>query len=127
MTGLAWLGVALGGALGALLRAWVAVTWPNQSGHWPWATFAVNLVGAFAIGLLAAWLQQRGGLWVKPWLMTGLLGGLTTYSTFALEAWMLFTQGAWLLALSYGLLTLVATFCLAGLGFECGRWLWAAG
>jgi fluoride exporter len=71
--------VGLGGAVGSMLRAGLAMAWPA-----PWATLGVNLVGSLAIGLLAARLLPGDAAW---WLLaTGLLGGFTTFSAFTLDA-----------------------------------------
>ncbi|MEM9736898.1 MAG: fluoride efflux transporter CrcB [Pseudomonadota bacterium] len=96
--------VAAGGAAGAVLRFLV--------GHWalrllgpgfPWGTFAVNVLGSFAMGLLAVWLMERPGAWSRwaPLLMTGLLGGFTTFSAFSLDALTLIERGRAGLALGY--------------------------
>lgn len=75
--------VAFGGAIGAVLRA-LAAQWLARDGF-PVATLAVNVTGGLAIGLLAG-LAARGGLgaW-QPLLITGVLGGFTTFSAFSLE------------------------------------------
>jgi CrcB protein len=80
--------VAVGGALGAGLRwavarAYVALAEAPGVGGWPWPTLIVNLVGAFAIGLVAARLDRGSAWWA--FAVTGLLGGFTTYSSFAVE------------------------------------------
>lgn len=79
------LAVAAGGAIGSLGRWGLTVVVPQHP--WPWGTLLVNVTGAFAIGLLVAWLEVRDAPgWVRPFAATGLLGGWTTYSAFALEA-----------------------------------------
>ena len=92
--------VALGGAIGAVLR--------HQMGrgmtHWlgvqavtafPWATLAVNVVGSLAMGLLAGFLARhgQGGEHWRLFLGVGLLGGFTTFSSFSLEMMMLIERG----------------------------------
>ena len=54
--------IFLGGAIGALARYGLAETLPHDAGSWPWATFAVNLTGAFALGLGCAWLGRELGM-----------------------------------------------------------------
>lgn len=86
--------VAAGGALGASLR-WLMSLWLVRPGF-PWATLAVNIVGSAAIGLLWVMLATRYDA-SQPWrifVFTGLLGGFTTFSAFALETLQLLEQGA---------------------------------
>ena len=82
--------VALGGAAGAVARYLVGVQALRSFGpHWPWGTFAVNVVGGFLMGALAGWLAHRGGADQERWrllLGVGVLGGFTTFSAFSLEA-----------------------------------------
>jgi fluoride exporter len=84
-----------GGALGSLARAGLVELWPPRAGHWPWATFAVNLVGAFLLGYFATRLQERLPLsaYRRPLLGTGLCGALTTFSTMQVELLRMFDHG----------------------------------
>jgi len=87
-----WLLVALGGALGSMARHGFSRVWPATPGGFPVPTLTVNLIGSFAIGLLYIWIVARGGLGAdnaRLFWMTGVLGGFTTYSAFALEATLL--------------------------------------
>jgi fluoride exporter len=86
---------ALGGALGALARWGVATALPSSAGAWPWATLLVNLTGCLLIGVLLAVLLARfpGSPWLRPFLATGVLGGYTTFSTFAVETVALLDAG----------------------------------
>lgn len=81
------LAVFAGGAVGAIARALVGEALPPEPGSWPWATFAVNIVGAFLLGLLVTRLQERvpPSAYRRPLLGTGLCGALTTFSTFQVE------------------------------------------
>ena len=76
-----------GGALGALARAGLLEWLPSHPGRWPWATFIVNVAGAFLLGYFATRLQERLPLsaYKRPLLGTGLCGALTTFSTMQLE------------------------------------------
>lgn len=110
--------VAAGGALGALGRWGVAAALPGSADGWPWATLTVNVTGALVIGLLVARLTlAEAPAWARPFAVTGLLGGWTTYSALALDVHALLTGGAAVEALAY----LVATTglgllaCVAGL------------
>ena len=79
--------VFAGGALGTLARALLATLLVTQPGHWPWATFIVNIVGAFLLGYFTTRLLERLPLsaYRRPALGTGLCGGLTTFSTMQVE------------------------------------------
>lgn len=79
--------VALGGALGSALRYLVNITLPRLMGHgFPYATMTVNVLGSFAMGVLVVVLAMKGGNRFAPFLMTGILGGFTTFSAFSLDA-----------------------------------------
>jgi CrcB protein len=82
-------GVALGGALGASARYGVdRLIERRTSSAFPWSTFTINVTGCFVIGLLTAALVERQHLpaWVRVGLVVGVVGGYTTFSTFAQEA-----------------------------------------
>jgi CrcB protein len=83
----AYLLAALGGALGALARWGVAGALPSPAGRWPWATLLVNVTGCLLIGVLLAVVLARfpSSSWARPFLATGVLGGYTTYSAFAVD------------------------------------------
>ena len=116
MTTMYWLAVALGGAVGALGRAGIAATLTTGTGF-PWHTFAANIIGSVAIGLIWAALSraEAASLW-SAFLITGVLGGFTTFSTFSLDTVLLYEQGAWLTALGYVALSVVSCVVGAGLG-----------
>lgn len=110
--------IALGGVLGSLARWGVDVAFGERDpGHWPWATLVVNVVGCLAIGLLAARLPaDRGAWWPRPLLITGVLGGFTTFSAYAVETGLLIEEGAPLLAAGYLAITVVAGLLAVQLG-----------
>lgn len=93
-----WLWVAIGGALGSVLRygAGGAVQRWNGS-DWPLGTLAVNIVGSFIIGWLAHLILERGIMapQARLFVMVGVLGGFTTFSTFSFETLRLLQQGGW--------------------------------
>ena len=80
--------VMLGGALGAAIRFWLGEAMLRQFGTgMPWGTLVANLFGSFAVGFLAMWLEGRGGaaMYWRGFLIVGVLGALTTYSSLMLE------------------------------------------
>lgn len=120
-----WFAVAGGGALGAVLRFWVATQLlPTRAfPAWPWATFTVNMTGSLLFGFLAVWLAGSAALneHLRYLLMMGLLGSFTTYSTFSFEVVRLLDGGAWTLAAGYSLTTLIGCVAFAGLGLWMAR------
>ena len=98
------LAVAAGGCVGALLRTGIAVALPHRAAAWPWATFGVNLAGAFVLGYVATRLDERLPLssWRRPLLATGVCGALTTFSTMQVELLRMLQAGAAALAATYG-------------------------
>jgi CrcB protein len=114
---------ALGGALGALARWAVTTALPHASGAWPWATLLVNLTGCLAIGALLAVLLARfpASPWLRPFLAVGVLGGYTTYSTFAVDVVQLARSGRGLLAVAYVLASVLGGLVAVVLGLLAGR------
>jgi CrcB protein len=115
---LLWL-VMAGGALGAGARHLIGGWLLRQLGDgMPWGTLAVNLLGSFAAGFLLVWLEGRGpsAVYLRAFLIVGVLGGLTTYSALMLECLMM-ARGAKTGALAgYLGLTLVGGFFLVWAG-----------
>src|SRR5438477_6273664 len=101
-----------GGAVGALGRAALVEWLPPHAGRWPWATFIVNVAGAFLLGYFATRLQERLPLsaYKRPLLGTGLCGALTTFSTMQLELLRMLDRGTVGLALGYAAASVVAGF-----------------
>lgn len=97
------LAVAAGGALGALLRWWASLGLTRLVGStWPAGTFAVNVVGSFAIGALFAWSQGADvSEGTRLFVTVGLLASFTTFSTFTFEAFVMIQTGAWARACAY--------------------------
>jgi CrcB protein len=110
--------VALGGVVGSLGRYAVGTALPHQPGAFPWATFAVNVTGAFAMGLLVAYLVDRPGVHrlARPFVGVGVLGGWTTFSALAVDAVQLGSAGQEQVALVY----LTATFLVGTLAIMAG-------
>lgn len=118
--------VVAGGVIGTAARLGVGVALPAVQGTgWaavPWATFVVNVVGAFLIGVLAARLP--GSSAARVFLGTGVLGGFTTYSAFAVGTVTLWQAQPWL-AIGYAAGSVVIGIAAAALGLDLcrpGRW-----
>lgn len=115
-----------GGAVGAGLRYQLG----RFAGHmapgatWPWATFAANLIGGFAMGLLAGWLARASPISGEPvrlLLGVGVLGGFTTFSAFSLETLLMIQRGQGLTALSYALASVIGAVAALALGLVLMR------
>lgn len=101
-----------GGIVGAVARAELGEALPHSPGTWPWATFAVNLVGAFLLGYFATRLQERLPLsaYRRPFVGTGVCGALTTFSAMQLELLEMLDEGRLGLAAAYAGVSLAAGF-----------------
>jgi CrcB protein len=100
--------VAVGGALGAVLRASLSLAFPSPAESFPWTTFAINVGGSLALALLTVAPGLRGHSLVRPFLGAGLLGGFTTMSTAAEDTRALLASGHETTAAAYVLGTLTA-------------------
>ncbi len=111
--------VAAGGALGSLARYGLSLALPVQSGRIPWATLTANVAGCLLIGVLMVlitevWIAHR---LLRPFLGVGILGGFTTFSTYAVEVRGLYAGGHAALAAGYlvGSVLLALAAVVAGL------------
>ncbi len=95
--------VGAGGAVGALGRVGLEQAWPSAAGSWPWATFAVNIAGAFLLGCLMATLRRHGPTSIPTYrlLGTGFCGAFTTFSTMQIELLGMIDGGRYELAIGY--------------------------
>lgn len=118
--------IAAGGALGALLRFWVAhgvALWLGRG--FPYGTLIINISGSLAIGILYVLLVERfdlSPLW-RPLLIVGLLGAFTTFSSFSLETLLLIESGEIMKAATNVLLSVVLCLGATTLGVWLGRQL----
>ncbi|MDU8946308.1 fluoride efflux transporter CrcB [Ovoidimarina sediminis] len=113
--------VALGGAIGAVMRYLVGVgVFRLWGGGFPLGVLSVNIFGSFLMGVFVVAAAHRGLTHLSPFVMTGILGGFTTFSAFSLEAVTLYERGALGQAALYVGLSVVLS--IGGLMFG----LWAA-
>jgi CrcB protein len=99
-----------GGAIGALARVWIGRHFAGSANSWPWATFAINVSGSFALGYFAVRLQERlpQSTYRRPLLGTGFCGAYTTFSTMQVEMLRLVEAGNVGLAVGYALASIAA-------------------
>lgn len=114
--------IYVGGVLGALARVGLSQAIPHGPDAWPWATFAVNMIGALLLGYVFARLRDRpeNGL-AHPFLATGMCGTLTTFSTLQLELFDMVDGGHLALATVYIAATLAAGLACIRLGIALER------
>ncbi len=118
--------IAGGGAIGALLRFWLSSGVYQLLGRgFPWGTLFVNVLGSFLMGLLFVLFLERGlvSSEVRAAVLVGLLGSLTTFSTFAMETLTLIEQADYLKALLNLLSSLLICLLACWLGLFLGRQL----
>lgn len=114
--------IFLGGGLGASLR-YMLSTWLNfRNEHvagqcFPWGIFSCNLIGCLLIGLVFGWLKAEHPHWIHPLFVTGLLGGFTTFSSFALDTHLLIQNQAYITAITYSVGSLLLGIALCLIGF----------
>ncbi len=113
------LAVGLGAACGAILRWALSYGFNRAWPVMPAGTLMANLLGAFAIGGVTAYLALHSGLpsWLRLFAVTGLLGGLTTFSTFSMENVTMLMAGAYGRAFCHAALHLLGSFLMTGAGF----------
>ncbi|SNR23836.1 fluoride efflux transporter CrcB [Paracoccus sediminis] len=117
-----FLQVAVGGAIGSVARFGLYRAIPVQG--FPLATLLVNVLGSLVMGLLAALLAQRGGDWA-PLLLTGILGGFTTFSAFSLDSLTLWERGQGTAMALYVAASVLLSLGAVFAGLTAGRGLFA--
>jgi CrcB protein len=115
--------VAAGGVLGSLARYAVGLALPHVSGAFAWSTFLVNVTGSLAMGVLVVWVlsMDRPHPWLRPFLGVGVLGGWTTFSSYALDTHAMVQAGHGPVAAAYLVGSLVAGLVAVGLGVTLGE------
>ena len=119
-----WIG--LGSALGGMGRFWFSGWVARRLGEtFPWGTIAVNVTGSLVIGLLAALSAPDGRLLINPrasqFLMVGVCGGYTTFSSFSLQTLNLACEGQWLYAVGNAVLSLALCVLAVWIGHSLGQ------
>lgn len=112
---LSYLMVFLGGGLGAISRLAVSSFVDKHAGQdFPWATLVVNLMGAFVVGVIVELLALRfeASSTLRSLLVTGFLGGFTTFSAFSLESALMLSRGDYLVLAAYATASVVGTIFL---------------
>lgn len=113
--------VAGGAAIGALAR-WGVGVWLNARWQgFPLGTLFVNLVGGLLVGVALVWLEGRHDAATRLFVMTGVLGGFTTFSAFSAESLALLERGQWALALAHTLAHVLGALACAVLGVVLAR------
>ena len=104
--------IFLGGMAGSLLRVWLGRAFSTPVGGWPWATFAINVSGSFALAYFATRLQERLPLstYRRPLLGTGLCGAYTTFSTMQVEIVQMIDRHRYGLAGAYAVCSVAAGY-----------------
>lgn len=123
-----YLWIALGSSLGGIARFALSGLFAHRFGEaFPWGTLFINVSGSFAIGFFATLTAPSGrftvGGTMQQFVMTGLLGGYTTYSSFSLQTFELDREGAWLRAGANSFSTFAICFLAVWLGHLCAAWL----
>lgn len=119
------LAIGSGGFIGAVLRAYLNGLISHRVPHdLPFGTLGVNLIGSFIMGVLIAYFMYTTffSLHVKSFLSTGILGALTTYSTFAIESFLLLNGGHIVLAAANISLNAFGSIFMAGGGFYAAKY-----
>ena len=120
-----WVAVGVGAALGAWLRWWLGIWLNSALNQLPLGTLAANLVGGYIIGMAVAFFSYFPALsleW-RLFVITGFLGGLTTFSSFSSEAMSLLLQGQFGWALVHSSLHLFGSIGCCIAGFATFKWL----
>ena len=115
--------VAAGGVLGSLARYAVGLALPHDVGSFAWSTFLVNVTGSGAMGVLVVWVlsMHSSHPWLRPFLGVGVLGGWTTFSSYALDVHAMVQAGHGLVAAAYLVGSLLAGLVAVGFGITLGE------
>lgn len=112
-----------GGAVGALVRIWLGLQFASGAAQWPWATFAINVSGCFALAYMATLLHERvpASTYRRRLLETGFCGAYTTFSTMQIEILRILEAHRYGLALGYALTSVAAGYAAIWAATTLGR------
>ncbi|MCA1776004.1 MAG: fluoride efflux transporter CrcB [Loktanella sp.] len=113
--------VALGGAIGASGRYLLGMALFRPTAAFPVGVLSANVIGCFLMGAVVVLLGQKGLTHLNPFLLTGVLGGFTTFSAFSLEAMTLYERGALGLAALYVALSVILSLAALAAGIHIAR------
>ena len=121
---LSYLWVSLGGAIGSAARFWISGLIAQRFGQtFPFGTLAVNVTGSFVIGIFAAMTISEGRWLMSPsarqFLMIGVCGGYTTFSSFSLQTLTLAQEGDWFRAVANSFASIICCLVAVWLGYGC--------
>ncbi|MDF1669371.1 MAG: CrcB family protein [Roseovarius sp.] len=120
-----FLHVALGGAIGAVLRFGTVLAMLRVTGSgFPLGVLSANILGSFAMGAFMVYSFQRGAEHLNPFVMAGILGGFTTFSAFSLEAFTLYERGEVVQAGLYVALSVILSLVALAAGVWLSRMIW---
>ena len=126
---IAYLWVAIGGALGSVARFWVDGLVSDRYGtSFPWGILVINVIGSFVIGAVGAIagaggpLQPQSRIFATQFVMVGVCGGYTTFSSFSWHTLRLLREGEWLYAGGNVLLSVTLCMIAVWLGYLIGSW-----
>ncbi|MDD5158301.1 fluoride efflux transporter CrcB [Sulfurimonas sp.] len=120
------LAIGSGGFIGAILRVYLNGVISQKIPHdLPFGTLGINLIGSFIMGVLIAYFMytELFSMHIKSFLSTGILGAFTTYSTFAIESFLLLNSGNFALAIANITLSAIGSVFMAGSGFYIAKFL----
>jgi len=114
--------VAIGSALGGMARQWCGVAAVRLWGaSFPWGTIGINIFGSLVIGAAAALTEPQGRLplnaFIRQFVIVGLCGGYTTFSSFSLQTMVLLRDGRWIEAVANVVFSVVLCLIAVGLGY----------
>jgi fluoride exporter len=119
--------VMSGGAIGAGLRYGLSRALPVSPGSWPWPTFAANVIGGLAMGVIAAWVLRgdNSAESLRLFVGVGVLGGFTTFSAFSLEIMQMIERGQMGLAVGYALASVLLALGALFAGMTAAKAIWS--